>query len=161
MKRILVTSFAAIIGLAIFSCSKTKVNPTNNLKVDTSKTLISDKRLVGNWDIVTDTVSYGTSQTKYVGSPGDYFKFTTYGNLYIAESPGHLIDTAIYAISSTTNQVIWQNIYTSINGSASTIPSTSLPYVITHVDTAKLVLTQTGTAQGGARYEQIIFKKHK
>jgi hypothetical protein len=161
MKRILVTSFAAIVGLAIFSCSKTTVNPTNNLKVDTSKTLISDLRLVGNWDIVTDTISYGANKIKYVGSPGDYFKFTKYGNLYIAESLDHLVDTAIYAISSTTNQVAWQNLYTSINGSASTIPSTSLAFTITHVDTAKLVLTQSGTAQGGARYEQIIFKKHK
>ena len=161
MKTIYSVSFIAIISAAVFSCSKSSVPPTTITKVDTSKTLISDIRLVGYWDIVTDTISYNGNTIMYKGSPGDYYKFTKYGNLYIAESLENLVDTAIYQISSTTNQVGWTNIYTRINGVATTQTSTTSPFVITSVDTAKMVLTQNAQTTAGPRYEQVTFKKHK
>jgi hypothetical protein len=161
MKFIYTALFITISSITFFSCSKTKVNPSGPSKVDTSKTLISDTRLVGNWDIVTDTISLTGNSVKYAGSPGDYYKFTQYGNLYISEALDNLVDTAIYSVSSTTNQVAWQNLFVSINGSSTTIPSVSPPYVITHVDSTKLILTQNAQTATGPRYEQITFKKHK
>jgi hypothetical protein len=159
MKYIYTTSLLAIISIALSSCSKTKITPSTLGKVDTSTTLISDIRLVGNWAIVTDTISLAGNNVKYVGSGGDYYKFTKYGNLYIQEALDHLVDTAVYAISSTTNQVGWENLYTSINGSSTTQASVSPPFVITHVDSVKLVLTQNAQTTAGPRYEQITFKK--
>jgi hypothetical protein len=159
MKYIYTTTLIAIISIALLSCSKTKVTPSNPTKVDTSKTLINDIRLVGNWNIVTDTISLAGNNVKYIGSGGDYYKFTKYGNLYIQEALDHLVDTAIYAISSATNQVAWQNNFISINGSSTTQASGTPAFVITHVDSVKLVLTQNAQTTAGPRYEQITFKK--
>jgi hypothetical protein len=161
MKFIYTIPLIAIIALAITSCSKTNNTPPPTTRVDTSKNLVADKRLVGNWDIVTDTVSYNGNNVLYHGSAGDYYKFTNYGNLYIAESLGNLVDTAIYTIASTTNQVGWVNLYTSINGQSTTVQSLSPPFTITHVDSTKLILTQNASTAAGVRYEQITFKKKK
>jgi hypothetical protein len=159
MKYIYITSLVSIISIALFSCAKTKVIPSNPTKVDTSTTLISDIRLVGNWSIVTDTISLAGNNVKYVGSAGDYYKFTKYGNLYIQEALDHLVDTAVYGISSTTNQVGWENLFVSINGSSTTQVSSTPSFVITHVDSVKLVLTQNAQTAAGPRYEQVTFKK--
>lgn len=161
MKVIYSFSVIAVISAAVFSCSKTKVTPSTLGKVDTSKALVSDIRLVGNWDIVTDTISFNGNNIMYHGSGGDYYKFTKYGNLFIAEALENLVDTAVYGVSSTTNQVAWTNLYTSINGSSTTQSSITPPYSITSVDTAKLILTQNTQTAAGPRYEQIIFKKAK
>src|ERR1700744_1148415 len=134
MKKIYSIAIIAALAVTIVSCSKTSVPPSTLGKVDTSKTLISDIRLVGNWSIVTDTISLAGNNVKYVGSAGDYYKFTKYGNLYIQEALDHLVDTAVYAIQSTTNQVAWQNNFISINGSSTTQVSVTPAFVITHVD---------------------------
>ncbi len=159
MKSLYLIAIVTVFSLTIVSCSKTSVPPSTLGKVDTSKTLISDTRLVGNWAIVTDTISLAGNNVKYVGSAGDYYKFTKYGNLYIQEALDHLVDTAVYAISSTTNQVGWENLFISINGSSTTQTSITPSFVITHVDSVKLVLTQNASTTAGPRYEQITFKK--
>ena len=162
MKSLYLIAIVTVFGITIFSCSRPHVTPSPQTKLDTSKTLIADVRLVGNWSIVTDTISLGGvggNSIKYIGSPGDYYKFTKYGNLYIQEALDHLVDTAVYGISSTTNQVGWDNIYTSINGSSTTIVSVTPSFVITHVDSANLILTQNAQTTAGPRYEQIVFKK--
>ena len=159
MKKIYSIAIIAALAVTIVSCSKTSVPPSTLGKVDTSKTLISDTRLVGNWAIVTDTISLAGNNVKYVGSAGDYYKFTKYSNLYIQEALDHLVDTAVYAIQSTTNQVAWQNSFISINGSSTTQVSVTPAFVITHVDSVSLILTQNAQTTAGPRYEQIVFKK--
>jgi hypothetical protein len=161
MKIIYKISFIACIGAALFSCSKSKVNPVKSSHVDTSKTLVADKRLVGNWAIVTDTISINGSGIMYHGSAGDYYKFTNYGNLYIAESLQNLVDTAIYTISSISNQVGWTNLYTRVNGVTTTLATTNGPLTIVTLDTANLVLTQNAQNSNGTQYEKITFKKMK
>jgi hypothetical protein len=161
MKIIYTISFIVFVGAALFSCSKSQVKPATSSRVDTSKTLTSDKRLVGNWAIVTDTISINGSGIMYHGSAGDYYKFTQYGNLYIAESLENLVDTAIYAISSINNQVAWNNLYTRVNGVTTTLVSTTGPFTIVNVDTANLVLMQNVQTASGLRYEQLTFKKTK
>src|SRR6202000_1637637 len=103
--------------------------PTTNTKADTSKTLISDLRLVGNWNIITDTISYQGNNTKYHGVAADHYIFTKYGNLFINEGLESFVDTAVYAIASIQNSVSWVNTYVSVNGVSTTNQSISLPYV--------------------------------
>lgn len=129
------------------------------VRQDTSKTLITNTKLVGNWKIVTDTISFGGSNVMYHGVAGDYFKFTKYGNLYVNEGLDKLIDTAVYAISTTSNQVNWINNYTSLNGVVTINQSLAPPFVITKVDTANLILTSSISTTSGPRYEQLVFKK--
>jgi len=161
MKIIYKISFITFIGAALFSCSKSKVTPVKTSHVDTSKTLIADKRLVGNWAIVTDTISINGSGITYHGSAGDYYKFTNYGNLYIAEGLQNLVDTAVYTISSISNQVGWTNLYTRVNGVTTTLTTTTGPLTIVTLDTANLVLSQSGQTSGGTQYQKITFKKMK
>ena len=144
----------------ILSCAK-KSTPIPNYtgKVDTNKTLITNKALVGNWNIVTDTISFQGNNIMYHGTPADHYNFTKYGNLYIKEGLQNFTDTAVYDISSINFQVSWINNYISVNGAVSTIPSNSPPYAITTLDSANLVLTSNYQTAQGQRYEQIKFKK--
>jgi hypothetical protein len=161
MKIIYKISFIAFIGAAIFSCSKSKVTPVTIGKVDTSKTRINDTQLVGNWAIVSDTISIGNSNVMFHGGSNDYYKFTEYGNLYISETYGLLVDTAIYGIQSGTNQVGWVNIYTRVNGVSTNTTTTTPPFTILNVDSANLVLQQNAQTSQGMRYEKLTFKKMK
>lgn len=161
MKIIYIIAFIAVIGAAVSSCSKSKVTPNTSTKVDTSTTLIATKTLVGNWNIVTDTVSYNGNNVMYHGVATDYYKFTKYGNLYINEGLESYVDTGVYAISTINNQVAWVNSYSSVNGTVTRIQTYSPAYTITAVDTAKLILTSNASTNAGPRYEQIVFKKIK
>jgi len=159
MKSIYTIPLIAAIAIIMSSCSKTKVTPVTTKKVDTSTTLVSNRELVGNWNIVTDTISYQGNNIMYHGTPADHYKFTRYGNLYINEGLQNLIDTAVYTISSITNQVAWVNNYFSVNGTVVPYQTSTPSYVITAVDSVKLVLTQNAATASGIRYEQIVFKK--
>ena len=159
MKYAYLLPLAAIVALIITSCSKSSVKPTTTTKVDTSKTLISDLRLVGNWNILTDTISYLGNNTKYYGVATDHYIFTKYGNLFINEGLENFVDTAVYSVASITNSVSWINNYVSVNGVSTTTQSISLPYVITSVDSVSLVLTSNASTSQGPRYEQLTFKK--
>ncbi|WP_426671622.1 hypothetical protein ACPPVU_10325 [Mucilaginibacter sp. McL0603] len=161
MKYIYLLPLVAIVALIITSCSKSNVKPTTSTKADTSNTLTADIRLVGNWNILTDTINFQGNGTIYHGVATDHFIFTKYGNLYIKEGLANLIDTAVYSVASITNSVSWINTYISVNGAFSTIHSQSLPYVITKLDTASLILTSNASTAQGPRYEQITFKKKK
>jgi hypothetical protein len=161
MKYTYLLPLAAIVALIITSCSKSSVKPTTITKVDTSKTLISDLRLVGNWNILIDTISYMGNKTEYHGVAADHYIFTKYGNLFINEGLESFVDTAVYSVASITNSVSWINNYVSVNGVSTTTQSISLPYVITSVDSVSLVLTSNATTSQGPRYEQLIFKKTK
>jgi hypothetical protein len=161
MKYAYLLPLAAIVALIITSCSKSSVKPTTTTKVDTSKTLISDLRLVGNWNIFTDTISYLGNNTKYYGVATDHYIFTKYGNLFINEGLENFVDTAVYSVASITNSVSWINNYVSVNGVSTTTQSISLPYVITSVDSVSLVLTSNASTSQGLRYEQLTFKKTK
>jgi hypothetical protein len=95
----------------------------------------------------------------YHGVANDHYIFTKYGNLYINQALDNYVDTAIYAITSINYSVSWVSTYTSVNGVSSTTQTSSVPYSITSVDTASLVLTSNVQTTGGPRYEQIKFKK--
>jgi hypothetical protein len=161
MKYAYLLPLAAIVALIITSCSKSSVKPSTTTKVDTSKTLIVDLRLVGNWNILTDTISYMGNNTKYHGVAADHYIFTKYGNLFINEGLENFVDTAVYSVTSLTNSVSWINNYVGVNGVSTTTQSVSLPYVITSVDSVSLVLTSNATTSQGPRYEQLTFKKTK
>ncbi|HTD39071.1 MAG TPA: hypothetical protein VK671_00520 [Mucilaginibacter sp.] len=162
MKIIYTLALIAVISTAIFSCSKNDVIPyTPPSKTDTSTTLITTTTLVGNWNIVTDTVSYNGSNVMYHGTATDYYKFTKFGNLFINEGLDSYVDTALYGIETSTNRVDWLNNYISINGIVSRNQTVSPTYTITSVDTAKLILTSNISTSFGPRYEQIVFKKKK
>lgn len=159
MKIIYKVSFIALISAALHSCGKSDVKPTVIPRADTSNSLIGDTRLVGNWAIVKDSVFYNGSSAVYIGAAGDHYKFTKYGNLYISVQNKTFIDTAIYTV--TTTQVGWVNTYIESNGLITTVHTTTPPYNIASLDTAKLVLSQTSQASAGQRFEQITFKKTK
>ena len=161
MKYLYLLPLIAFAAIIVTSCSKSSVQPNTSTKIDTSKVLVSDIRLVGNWNIVTDTISFQGSNVMYHGVAGDHYNFTKYGNLYIKEGLGNLIDTAVYSVISIQNSVAWLNNYVSVNGVSTTTQSASLPYVITTLDSTSLVLTSTAGTAVGPRYEQITFKKNK
>ena len=157
MKVIYKISFVALISAALYSCSKSDLKPTVIPRADTSSTLIGDTRLVGNWAIVKDSVFYNNSGAVYLGAPGDHYKFTKYGNLYISLQNRTFIDTAIYTV--TTTQVGWINTYIESNGLITTYHTTTPAMNIASLDATNLVLSQTTQANGGQRFEQITFKK--
>ena len=160
MKTLYPIVLISVISISLFSCMKNNdMVPYTPIRQDTSKTLITNTKLVGNWKIVTDTISFGGSYVMYHGVAGDYYKFTKYGNLYVNEGLNKLIDTAIYGITTTTNQVNWVNNYISVNGVVSINQSLSPPFVITKVDSANQILTSSVSTTAGPRYEQIVFKK--
>ncbi|HVV56581.1 MAG TPA: hypothetical protein VHC47_14705 [Mucilaginibacter sp.] len=147
--------FASFIG----SCSKGNDIPTEvSPKLDTSSTLISNTELVGKWNILTDSLSFQGNNTMYHGTSADHYIFTKYGNMYVKENfGGSVIDTAIYGISSS-NVLNWLNIYTNVNGVASTSPTNSPPFSIV-LDADSLTLTSNVSTSTGQRYEQIKFIK--
>ena len=95
----------------------------------------------------------------YHGTPADYYKFTKFGNLYINEGLQNYVDTAVYTISSISNEVEWVNTYYSANGVSTRVQSVTGPFIITSVDSVKLVLTSNISTTVGPRYEQVVFKK--
>ncbi|MBV8391384.1 MAG: hypothetical protein JO080_16380 [Mucilaginibacter sp.] len=159
MKIIYKVLFILLIGNTLFSCSKSDVKPVVIPNADTSKTLIADTKLVGNWAIVKDSVFFNNNSTVYTGVSGDHYKFTKYGNLYISQFSGNLLDTAIYTVSGF--QVGWLNLKISSNGLVSAVQTTTPAFNIMKLDTANLVLQQTAQVSGGAHFEQITFKKTK
>lgn len=162
MKIIYTIALITIVCTVMFSCSKSEVIPyVAPSKTDTSTTVVTNTTLVGNWNIVTDTISYAGSNVMYHGTAKDYYKFTKFGNLFINEGLNSYIDTALYGIETSTSQVDWLNSYLSINGVISRNQTLSPAYTITAVDTARLILTSNVSTSFGQRYEKIIFKKLK
>lgn len=165
MRIFYIAFFALIVTISVSSCVKNTITPTDNnnysTRADTSTTLIGNTALVGNWNIVSDTISYNGTNTMYHGVATDHYIFSKYGNLYINEGLNHYVDTAVYAINSLGDQVAWQNLYISVNGVSSRATSYTGPYTITSLDTASLVLTGNVQSASGTLYEKIIFKKIK
>jgi hypothetical protein len=159
MKIIYKVLFILLIGNTLISCSKSDVKPVIIPNADTSKTLIADTKLVGNWAIVKDSVFYNSNSTVYIGGTSDHYKFTKYGNLYISQFGGNFLDTAIYTVSGF--QVGWVNLKISSEGLVSAVQTTTPPFNIIKLDTANLILTQNVQISGGAHFEQITFKKSK
>jgi hypothetical protein len=160
MKSISLVCVIALISVSFFACGPKSFDPLPATgKIDTSKTLTPITTLVGNWNIVTDTISYQGNSVMYHGTPADHYIFTKYGNLFVKEGLNNLIDTAQYVISAAKNQVAWVYTYISVNGVSSTQLSDSPPFNITSVDSVSLVLTSNLSTAQGLRYEQITFKK--
>jgi hypothetical protein len=137
---------------------KTIVSDTSKTFVtDTSTTLVSNMELVGNWNIVADTVS-STNNFIYYGKPADHYIFTKYGNLFINSHFENYVDTAVYTISAE-NQLKWINSYFSDDGIVVKGPSAVGAFTITTLTAHSLVLTQNEITPEGIRYEMITFKK--
>jgi hypothetical protein len=167
MKNLFLACIILVIAGGFTACQLDNVNPQTSMttttptKSDTSVTLISNTTLVGNWNIVTDTIKdVSASQTVvYKGTPADHYIFTKYGNLYINSGYQNYVDTAVYTIGPN-SKVEWANSYISVNGVSSRAPSSSGAFVIASVTTHSLVLTQDAiTANGDERYESITFTK--
>ena len=126
-------------------------------KSDTSKTLISNTSLVGNWSIITDTISF-ISNVMYRGQPADQYVFTKYGNVYINSAFQSYIDTGIYSVTPN-SRVQWTNSFISVNGVSSRATSITGPYMISNLTDTTLTLTQSTNTSQGPRYEQIFLKK--
>lgn len=166
MKSIILLCLVTLIACCVVSCSKfvDGANPPptqtgGTTSSDTSKTLIGNTSLVGNWNIVTDTVSF-VSDAMYKGTASDHYIFTKYGNLYINSGFNQQVDTAVYSISTSANKVQWTNSYWSVNGVYSRSPTSVGAYVISNLTSTTLVLTQSAATPEGYRYEQITFKKN-
>lgn len=164
MKNNILLSAIVLIVVGFNACKLDNLNPQNSpaptpVKVDTNKTIIANTALVGKWNIVTDTVSAGTINLIFHGTPTDHYTFTKYGNLYINNSVFYnYVDTAIYSITNNT-RVQWVNSYYSQNGAVITTPTSSGSYTITSISDHSLVLTQNAATPMGQRYEQITLSK--
>jgi hypothetical protein len=162
-------TIGAVIFLAIGlnSCEKKNVGflrPLIFAKSDTSTTPISHTELVGNWNIVTDTVylegspTYPGSSFKYYGTPSDHYIFTKYANMYIKSAFNNYTDTAVYIISGT-DTLKWINSYFSQAGSVIKGPSQTGAFIIMSISPHSLIISQSGLTPEGHRYEEITFKK--
>lgn len=161
MKNIVSRILLVFITAGVISCVKKNEGMLRPLKVaksDTSTTLITNTELVGNWNIVTDSISWSIDSV-YRGTPGDHYNFTKYGNLYIRSAFENYTDTATYTISSS-NILNWVNSYFSDIGGTITERSQVGPFTIATLTPNSLVITQKElTTLGGIRYEMITFKK--
>jgi hypothetical protein len=159
MRYALFIIFALCVASLINSCAKDDTLPvTVNQKLDTSTTLAGNTELVGRWHIVSDSVSFQGTNTKYIGQTSDHYAFTTYGNMYVSENfGGNYLDTAIYAISAK-GVLNWLNIAVSVNGTISHTPTNAPPYDI-RLNSDSLILTSNVSTTTGQRYEQIKFIK--
>ncbi len=160
MKNTSLFTIFAFISVGLISCLKTnEVRPAASVtaKSDTSTTLATNTSLVGNWNIVTDTISF-EADTMYHGTPSDHYIFTKYANLYIKSAFNNYTDTAVYSISGT-DTLQWINSYWSEAGSVIRGTSSVGAYTITSVSLHSLILTQNGITPEGRRYEQITLKK--
>jgi len=166
MKQLSSITFIAFITIiTVESCKKppavTPGTPSkNNIKVtpksDTSTILTVNTELVGNWNIVSDTISF-EADTMYHGKAADHYIFTKYGNLYIKSALNNYIDTAIYTI--TNNSVHWINSYWSEGGAIIKGPSQVGAYQIATISDHSLVLTQNILTPEGYKFELIALKK--
>lgn len=162
MKHWITLLFIAAMAVTIASCGKrndqpTPVTPTQS---DTSKNLIGNTTLVGDWNIVADTIINGGQVYPYQGIPGDHYHFTKYGNLFINSGFHAFVDTAIYGISVDSKAVQWVNSYISVDGQSSRTPSTAGVFEIKSVSDHSLFLSQDFTgANGILRQERIWFSK--
>jgi hypothetical protein len=163
MKRTGLIILLAFIAAVITSCVKqgqpAPQGTGTPTKTDTSTTVISNTELVGNWNIVSDTISYMANTAMYYGTPNDHFDFTAYGNLYIKNGFESQVDTAIYSVSTSNNKVQWTNNYTSVQGQSTRQPLAVGAYTITSLAAHSLVLTQNLSTPQGVRFEVITFQK--
>ncbi len=150
MKSTVTVILLAIIAAGLTSCLKpNEVQPVKPVvaKSDTSTTLATNISLVGNWNIVTDTVYlegspiYPGGSAMYYGTPADHYIFTKYANLYIKSAFNNYTDTAVYSISGT-DTLQWVNSYWSQGGAAIKGRSEKGAYTITSISLHSLILTQ-------------------
>ncbi len=118
--------------------------------------------LAGNWTLVNDSTSstgVGTGDkawgANYLGQPGDYFKFTAGGKVYIKE--GSSIDTANYTIT-TDNKI--QLIYSYY----ANVPVTNYGSVVANFEplnltTSSVTLTTNTVTANGATARIINLKR--
>ncbi|MGZ3750544.1 MAG: hypothetical protein ACXVAU_04650 [Mucilaginibacter sp.] len=169
MKKIILFGAVLFIAAAYTACKLDNINPdqtgsqtvTGTIpqgKSDTSKTLIANTALVGNWNIVTDSVSLRTD-SMYRGEPGDHYTFTKYGNIYINNRFHQQIDTGIYTVSSDTQKVQWIDSYWTEEGAVSRSALSVGAFKISNLTSHSLVLTLSGITPAGVEFEQVTLSK--
>jgi len=167
MKNLYLILLAGIFALCIFACKRPNaVKPThaNGPKSDTSTTLIANTELVGDWNVVTDTMHRDSvpwlkgGSIMYYGTAKDHFIFTKYANLYVNIALNGWIDTAIYDISGS-DTLRWINSYLK-QGVATIIgPSSQGAFKIISITPHSLIIRTSGISPDGYEYQQITFKK--
>ena len=114
MKNIKIAICVIFLIVSVISCNKTAVQA--NL-------------LVGKWNIVTDS-SYSPIANigvkNYIGTSGDYYKFTDNGTVYLNENS--ILDTATYSMINDNLNIVYNS------GSYS-------PYYITNLTVNTVILT--------------------
>jgi len=164
MKRVLLILMIAVVTVTA-ACDKFKGDPTpiqkiNQSKSDTSTSLIANTSIVGDWVVVTDSISNMSlnQDTTYHGTIADVYHFTKYGNLFAKSAFHGVIDTGVYTIS-TENKVQWINSFAQSDGATFGPGTTIGAFSITSVSQHSLVLTQHAISPGGELYHEITFKK--
>ena len=100
MRTPIICTLIFVISAILTSCLKENVNKA------VSSSAASSSLIGSNWTVVNDSTSVSAgastpaSGSNYIGKPGDYFNFTTYGKLYWSINGQR--DTATYMISGDT-----------------------------------------------------------
>jgi hypothetical protein len=118
-------------------------------RLDAVKPSIIKPGLVGQWNIVSDSLATGAAiiqTTNYIGVKGDYFNFGTDSILYIKEGTRYAV--AAYHIVTDTSVII--------EGFNYDYPMIIKPFNFTN---ATLSPGKTPLLPGGHFYEKIILKK--
>ena len=112
MKHLILIPAFLFISLLIISCRKHPVIKPAGLDYlkDTSTTLIANTAIVGNWNLVSDSVSTYSTDTLYHGTPADYYTFTKYGNMYVKSGFNKFFLVGTYSFENS-NKIKWQGIY--------------------------------------------------
>lgn len=88
----------------VFLCVTLSVACKKSAITNPSQSLIVGKwRIINDSSFITGSLNGVNGGSNYVGTPSDYFTFTSNGNLYIRE--GQSLDTATYTISSNNQQI--------------------------------------------------------
>jgi hypothetical protein len=138
MKKPVILVGSLLICLAFASCLKDHLNKLTPIPVTTSNlaskwTLVNDTTTTSFWGIWGGRAPVGSN---YIGQPGDYYTFTSYGKLYIHQNT--TIDTQTYKLGHDT---VWiRTAY--IDGETNQVDSTYNPwYIITSLTSDKCTLT--------------------
>jgi hypothetical protein len=87
-----------VTGLLLCLCACKKYSSSDNKAAN----LLDNTAIVGRWNVVSDTsyagVNTGSNPLIHTGQAGDYFDFSTNGNVYTKEGP--VLDTLTYSLVS-------------------------------------------------------------
>ena len=181
MKNLISVLLLACLSAVFASCSKTDISPvapqlSHNIAGDPAKEIASPivpipptlenieagGTLTGNWIIAADSTfatgigatTTGTG-TNYVGQPGDYFKITTDGRVYIKE--GTQLDTANYTLTPDKKIVLNYTFYAGVP--VTNYGSAAVTFNQLGLTAQTLTLTSSVISPGSSLFRTITLRK--